>query len=56
MLLCGSLTHQVDLVLENDDVVELHDLDSGKMLGGLRLGAGFVSGDEEEGGVHDGGT
>lgn len=39
--------HQIDLVLENDDVVELHDLDSRKMLTGLWLRAGFVSGNEK---------
>jgi hypothetical protein len=56
MLTSGLLTHQIDLVLENDDVVKLHDLNGGQMLRGLGLGAGFVSSDEEKGGVHDGGA
>lgn len=37
-------------------MLELHDLDGGEVLRGLGLGAGFVGGDEEESGVHDGGT
>lgn len=53
---CGLFSHQVDLVLENDDVAELHDLDGCKMLGGLRLRAGFVACNEEERGIHDCGT
>jgi len=56
MLTSGLLTHKIDLVLEDDDVVQLHDLDGGQMLRGLGLRAGFVSGDEEKGGVHDGGA
>lgn len=48
--------HQIDLVLENDDVVELHDFDGGKMLAGLRLGARFVSSNQEQCGVHDSGA
>ena len=46
--------HQVDLVLQNDDVVKLHDFNSCEMLGRLWLWAGFVARNEEEGGVHDG--
>jgi hypothetical protein len=46
MLLGIVLLHQIDLVLENDNVVELHDFDSSEMLAGLRLWAGFVSGNE----------
>lgn len=42
--------------LENQDVLELHDFDRGEMLGSLGLGASFVGGNEEESGVHDGGT
>ncbi|OSS54826.1 hypothetical protein B5807_01369 [Epicoccum nigrum] len=48
--------HQVDLVLQDDDVVELHDLDGGQVLRGLGLGAGFVAGNQQQGGVHDGGA
>lgn len=52
----GLFTHQVDLVLQDDDVVQLHDFNGCKMLRGLRLRAGFVACNEEEGGVHDGGA
>lgn len=56
VLASGLLAHEVDLVLENDDVVQLHDLNGGQMLRGLGLRAGFVSGNKEEGGVHDSGA
>ena len=48
------LLDQVDLVLQDDDVLQLHDLDGGQVLARLRLRARLVAGDEEEGGVHDG--
>lgn len=48
--------HQIDLVLEDDDVVELHDFDGCKMLTRLRLWAGFVSGNEKQGSIHDSGS
>jgi hypothetical protein len=35
---------------------ELHDLDGCKMLASLRLRASFISGDEEQRGLHDGGS
>lgn len=54
MLLSSLLAHQVDLVLENDDLVELHDLNGGQMFGCLGLRARFVAGNEKQGGVHDG--
>ena len=47
---------QIHLVLQNDDVLQLHDFDGCQVLGSLRLWAGFVSGDEEKSGVHDGGA
>ena len=47
---------QIDLVLEDEDVLEFHNLDRGEVLGRLRLRAGFVRGDEEQRGVHHGGT
>lgn len=57
VVLCSCLfSHQVDLVLKNDNVAELHNFDGCKMLRSLRLWAGFVSGDQEECGVHDGGA
>ena len=37
-----SLCRQVDLVLEDQDVLQLHNLDGGQMLGSLWLGAGLV--------------
>ena len=48
--------HQIDLVLEDDDVVQLHDLDGSKMFTGLRLRARFVSSDQKQCSVHDGST
>lgn len=56
VLLSSLFSHQVDLVLENDDLVELHDLNSSQMLRGLGLGAGFVASNKEQSSVHDGGT
>jgi len=56
MLRSCFLSHQVDLVLKNDNVAELHNLNGRKMLGSLRLRAGFVTGDKEKSGVHDGGA
>lgn len=44
-------THKIDLILENDDVTELHDLNGGQMLGGLGLRASFVSGNQKESGI-----
>ena len=42
--------------LENKNVLEFHDFDSGEMLGGLRLRTRLVGRNEEESGVHDGGS
>lgn len=39
------------LILENDDVVELHDLNGSQVLRGLGLGAGFVSSNQKESGI-----
>ena len=50
------LPHQIDLVLQDDDVAELHDLDGGQVFRGLGLRARFISGNQKEGGIHDGGT
>ena len=47
---------QVDLVLEDDDVLQFRGFDCGQMLLRLRLRTGFVSGDKQQCGVHDGGT
>lgn len=43
----------INFILQNNDLVEVHDLDGSKMLTSLRLGAWLVTSDEEEGGVHD---
>jgi hypothetical protein len=48
-----GLFNQVDLVLEDDEVLELHDLHCGQVLRCLRLWACFVRGDEEKGSIHD---
>jgi hypothetical protein len=42
---------EITLILENNDVVELHDLNGGQMLRSLRLGASFVSGNKKKSGV-----
>jgi hypothetical protein len=44
------------LVLENNDVAEFHDLNSSQVLRSLGLRASFVSGNQEESSVHNGGT
>ena len=51
-----GLLDEVDLILENDDVFELHDLDSGKMFRCLRLGARLISSNQQQGSVHNGST
>jgi len=43
----------VYLVLKDNDLVKVHDLNSGQMLTGLRLGAWLVASDEQKGRVHD---
>jgi len=52
-LFCAFFAHQVHLVLENDDVVELHDFDRCEMLGSLGLRACFVTCDQKERGIHN---
>lgn len=45
VLLFGlRLLHQVNFVLENDDVLQLHNLNGCQVLRGLRLRARFVAG------------
>jgi hypothetical protein len=51
-----SLFDQVDLVLEYDEVLELHDLHGCQVFRRLRLRARLVRGDEEKRGVHDRGA
>jgi hypothetical protein len=50
------LFDQVDLILEDDEMLELHDLDCCQVLRRLRLWARLVRGDEKERGVHDRGA
>src|SRR6267154_45890 len=47
------LFDQVDLILENDDVLEFHDLHGCQMLRRLGLRTRFVGCDEKKCGVHD---
>jgi hypothetical protein len=51
-----GLSDEIDLVLQDQDIPQLHNLDSGQMFRRLRLRTRFITGNEEEGGVHDGGT
>ena len=48
-----SLFDQVHLILQDDEVLELHDLHGRQVLRCLRLWARFVRRDEKECGVHD---
>ena len=42
LLLSLGLLDEVDLVLQDQDVPQLHDLNGGQMFGRLRLGARLV--------------
>lgn len=46
--------HEVHLVLEDQDVLEAHDLDRREVLRRLRLRARLVARDEQQRGVHHG--
>jgi len=54
LALRGALLHEVDLVLQDDDVLEAHDLYGCQVLRRLRLRAALVARDEEQRAVHDG--
>lgn len=56
VLLRDLFSHQVDLVLQDDDVLQLHDLNGGQVLGCLGLRAGLVACNQKQRGVHDGGA
>lgn len=57
VVLLGSLfPHQINLVLQDDDLVELHNLNGSQMLRGLGLGARFVASNQQQRSVHDCGT
>jgi hypothetical protein len=47
-----SLFDQINLVLQDEDVLQLHDLDGSKMFTGLWLRTRLISSDEEQGCVH----
>lgn len=47
------LDDNVNLVLQDDDLVEVHDLDGSEMLRRLRLRAGLVTSNEQQRRVHD---
>ena len=53
MFFGGLLANQVDLVLQDDNVLQFHDFDGGQVLRRLRLGTRLVTGNQEEGSVHD---
>lgn len=46
------LLDQIDLILQNNNILELHDLDRGEVLARLRLRARLVARDEQQRGVH----
>ena len=48
--------HEVNFVLQDDDVLEFHDLNGREMFGCLWLWAGFITGDEQQCSVHDRGA
>ena len=57
MLVDGRrLLNQVDLILQNDDVLQPHDLHRCQVLRRLRLRAALVGRNQEERSVHDGCT
>lgn len=45
--------YDVHLVLDDQDVFQLHNVDSNQMLFGLWLGKGLVSRDQQQSCVHD---
>jgi hypothetical protein len=47
------LNRNIDFVLQHDNVLKLHDINSDQMLSRLGLGVNLVTSDEEQGGVHD---
>ena len=44
---CPFFSHQVDLVLKDDNVFQFHDLNGSKMFRCLGLRTGFIARDEE---------
>lgn len=51
-----TLLDEIDLVLQDDDVLQTHDLDGRQVLGGLRLRAALVAGYQQQRSIHDGGS
>ena len=56
MLQSLRLLDQIDLILQNNDILKFHNLNGRQMFRRLGLGASFVSGNEQQSGVHDRGT
>ena len=56
LLLRLRLLDQIDLVLQDEQVLQLHDLHRSQVLGGLRLRARLVRGNEQQRCVHDSGA
>lgn len=53
MFFCCALFDQIDLVLQDDDILQLHNLDCSQMFRCLWLRAAFVSGHKKQSGIHD---
>ena len=49
----GVFGDDIDFVLQDDQVLQLHDLDSSQMFRGLWLRARFVSCDKKQSSIHD---
>ncbi len=56
VLQCLLLLDKIDLVLQDYDIFELHDLDRGQVFTRLWLWARLVTRDQKKGCVHDRGT
>ena len=53
VLQCTILPHQIDLVLEDDNVAQLHDFDGCQVLRRLGLRTCFIPSNEQESSIHD---
>lgn len=48
--------HQIDFILQNQNMLQFHDFNGSQVLGCLGLWAWFIASNEQESSVHDGGT
>ena len=48
-----GLPDEINLVLEDDDVLQAHDLHGSQMLRGLRLRAGLIGSNQQKSSIHD---